>query len=489
MLGIKTAKKVEELSTALVVQSKKHLDEINSIQAKLVETNNLQLKTARETFLNSFTNFNTQIFPHYNVIKEQIIFQTMDDIYSVVSRLAATAAMIPFYGEDSKGQELGPKDKLSQFLSTLTFEQKERFYTTLFLQGEIFAYKEVLDVGVNAGLVRLRYLNPSKMIVIISQTFPTEIVGYRYYDSYNGFSKDFDVEEIFFVKTFNPTFDIQKEFRGLSATTVLKSRLTRVQAGLDVSIAQMQNGGVPGVMYEKQIMEKGAMGQRQDNFAKFLNNTSNKGAPYMLNGDVGYFAIGSALADMSLAELSDIDFDKICNAFSVSSIIFNNHKASIKSNMEQVIKGLYTNAVLPQVIRFQDGLNEQCLPDIRTAGTICYDISDVTELQGDLKNKADAIAAMPIFMPNDAIAAMGGQKSDDPLMDKWYMKTGYTPIDEVSMSLDVLPNVAGDYQQPGANGQPAVDANDKPVKIPAATTAVPLPSANGKNHKKEVVYE
>lgn len=460
LFGNKTAKKVEELSVAIVKQSEQTL----SLQAKIFETEELQLKAANTAFLQQFQNFNTQIFPHYNVIKEQIIFQTMDDIYSVVSRLASTAAMIPFYGEDSDGAELGPKDKLSIFLSTLIYSEKEKFYTTLFLQGEIFAYKEVIDIGVNAGTMRLRYLNPSKMIVIISRSFPTEVVGYRYYDSYNGFSKDFDIDEIFFVKTFNPTFDIQKEFRGLSATAVLKSRLTRVQSGLDISIAQMQNGGVPGVMFEKQIMEAGAMGRRQDNFAKFLNNSSNKGAPYMLNGDIGYFAIGSTLADMSLAELSDIDFDKICNAFSVSSIIFNNHKASIKSNMEQVIKGLYTNAVLPNVMRFIGAINEQCVPDIRTVGIACYDISDVTELQGDLKAKADAIAAMPVFMPNDAISSMGGQRSDDPLMDKWYMKTGYVPVDEVSMPLDVLPNTAGDYQAP------ILDANGKPVKQPATAT-------------------
>ena len=451
---------------------------VRKLTAK-VETLHIELQksaTGKE-IARSFTNFNTQIFPHYNVIKEQIIFQTMDDIYSVVSRLASTAAMIPFYAEDSKGQELGSNDKLSKFLATLSFEEKEKFYTVLFLQGEIFAYKEVLDSGVNAGLVRLRYLNPQKMVVIISQTFPTEIVGYRYYDSFNGYQKDFTVDEIFFVKTFNPTFDLQKEFRGLSATTVLKMRLTRVQSGLDASIAQMQNGGVPGVMYEKQIMEPGAMGRRQDNFAKFLNNSSNKGAPYMLNGDIGYFAIGSTLADMSLAELSDIDFDKICNAFSVSSIIFNNHKASIKSNMEQVIKGLYTNAVLPSVIRFQDAMNEQCTPLIKTTGTICYDISDVTELQGDMKLKADAYAALPVMMPNDVIQAMGGQKSDDPLMDKWYMKTGYMPIDEVSMPLDTLPNPAGDYVAPAADPNAVVP----PVKIPAG--------ANGKGKHKLIEYE
>jgi HK97 family phage portal protein len=389
-----------------------------------------------------FRNFNTQIFPHYNIIKEELIYQIMDDIYSVVSRLATTAAGLELTTEDTKGNELPPKDKLNIFLNTLSFEQKEIFYTTLFLQGEIFAYKEKIDFGVNAGVQRLVPLVPSMMVVIISDTYPTEIVGYRLYDSIRGYTKDFDVDEIMYVKTFNPTSDLQKRFRGFAATTALKQRLTRVQSELDVSIAQMQNGGVPGVMYEKMPMSPAAMGQRQDNFTRFLNNSANKGAPYMVNGEIGYFAIGSALADMQLAELANLDFSKICNAFSVSSIMFNNHDASRNSNMKEVIKLFYTNAILPQVKRLVGGLNMQVLPDIQTTG-----ISEISELQDDLKITADALLAAPVMRPNDVIEKMGGQKTDDPLMDKWYIKSGYTPIEDMQAP-DVIPNAAGDYMPP-----------------------------------------
>lgn len=423
-------------------------------EVRLLTEKNLKAATQQQ-IATSFTNFNTQIFPHYNVIKEELIYQIMDDIYSVVSRLATTAALIPLDAEDKNGDELKPSDKLNVFLSTLSFEQKEAFFTNLFLQGEIFAYKEKVDFGVNAGVQRLVHLTPSMMVVIISQTFPTEIVGYRYYDSTNGYTKDFGLDEILYIRTFNPTSDLQKRFRGFAATTALKQRLTRVQSELDVSIAQMQNGGVPGVMFERQPVEPGVMGQRQDNFARFLNNSSNKGAPYMLNGDVGYFAIGSVLADMQLAELANIDFSKICNAFSVSSIIFNNHDASRNSNMKEVIKSFYTNAVLPQVKRFVDGLNAQVVPEIQTAGKVCYDISDISELQVDLKTTADALAAAPVMRPNDVIEKMGGQKSEDELMDKWYIKSGYVPIEDLQMP-DLIPNAAGDYA-------PAA----QPVKQPA----------------------
>lgn len=420
---------------------RKLTDRVAALQTQLQE------KATSQQIATSFTNFNTQIFPHYNIIKEELVYQIMDDIYSVVSRLATTAAMIPFKGEGKDGTELKETDKLVLFLNTLTLEEKEKFYTNLFLQGELFGYKEKIDFGINAGVQRLIHLTPSEMVVIISQQFPIDMVGYRLYDSVNGFSKDFQLDEVLFVKTFNPTRDLQKRFRGFSPVTALKQRLTRVQSELDVSIAQMQNGGVPGVMYEKVPLEPGALGKRQDNFARFLNNASNKGAPYMLNGDVGYFAIGSALADMQLAELANIDFSKICNAFSVSSIIFNNHDASRNSNMEQVIKSFYTNAVLPQVKRFVDALNLYVVPDIQTKGKICYDVSDVQELQVNLKATAEAYAAAPVVRPNDVIEAMGGQRDADALMDKWYIKTGYTAIEDLQAPPDI-PNTAADYVPP-----------------------------------------
>jgi len=427
---------------------RKLTQQVNNFTAVIAEQ---QKAASFKNVSTAFTNFNTQIFPHYNIIKEELIYQIMDDIYSVVSRLATTAALIPLKAEDNKGGELSEKDKLISFLNTLSFEELEKFYTNLFLQGEMFAYKEKIDFGVNAGVQKIAQLTPSEMVVIISDHFPVEIVGYRLYDSFNGYSKDFTVDDICFVKTFNPTRDKEKKFRGFSATAALKQRLTRVQSELDVSIAQMQNGGLPGVLVEKTIgIEPGAMAQRQDKFSSFLLNSNNKGAPYMMNGDISYIAIGSTLADMSLAELANIDFSKICNAFSVSSIIFNNHDASRNSNMKEVIKSFYTSAVLPMVKRFVDGLNRDVVPDIQTKGKICYDISGIPELQVDLKATADALAAAPVMNPNDIIKKLGGHAvAGDPAMDKWYIKSGYTPIEDMALPPDI-PNIAGDYVAPPA---------------------------------------
>lgn len=449
LFGLKAAKKVEELSNEIVLQAKRTTE---TLELKLIENNELQLK-ARTQFLSSFNNFNTQIFPHYGVIKEQLIYQTLDDLYSVVSRIATMAAMIPFYGEYLDGSELKPKDKLNAFLKTLTFEQKEIAYTYLLLQGEIFGYKQKIEFGVNAGLQSIKFINPANITVYISRSFPIEIVGYRYYDSVNGDSFDIAIEDMMFIKLFNPDADPLMQVRGLSPVRVLAQRLTRVKAGLDISVAQMQNGGVPGVLYEKTIgIEAGTMGKRQDNFARYLSNSSNKGAPFMTAGDLGYFALGSTLADLDLATLADIDLDKICNVYHVSSTEFNNKKASTESNVGTHSRSFYTNGTLPIVLRLKDGLNKDAISDIDTTGILKEDLSDIIELQPNMLQKAQGYAASPIMTPNDVREGLGQKRIEgDPNMDKVYIKSGYQPIEDLNIVDDQLANTANDYVKPIAN--------------------------------------
>ncbi len=446
ILGIKALKaRADKLEMQLKQQAQQQATELQQVETK-AQNIELELK-ARADLLASFANFNTQIFPHYDTVKGELVFQILDDIYSVVSRLARTAAMIPFYGEYKNGDELRHGDKLKLFIDSLSFAEKEKYYTSFFLMGEIFGYKEKIDFGVNRGLKRMMHMNPAQMIVVISETFPVEVIGYRYYDSTHGFNVDFEYKDMMFDRTYNPTIDILKSFRGLSPVAVLKKRIARTEANLDISIAQMQNGGLPGVVYPKQLStEGGAAGQQQSNFARYLNSSANKGAPYFAGIELGYFSIGSTLADMNLAELAQIDFDKICNVWGVSSVLFNKSDASTESNVKEMVKAMYTNAVLPAVMRFQDKINLDVVPDIDTKGFLKYDISDITELQVDMKAKAEGYAAAPIMIPNNVLEGLGQKRvDDDESMNKPWIKTGYTLVEDAAMPPDQLDDEAGDY--------------------------------------------
>ena len=412
-----------------------------------------QVKALQTTTLaTQFNNLVTQIFPHWQVFKESAAYATLDDVYSVVSRLATTAAMIPFDGYDINGEELRPDGAINKFLSTLTFEEKEKMYTYLWMTGEMFAYKEKLDFGPNAGVLRLHFLHPGRMVVILSETFPIQIIGYTYYDSVRGVKFDIAKEDMIYRKMFNPSIDSLQEWRGLSPIKVLSSRLTRVQANMDVSVAQMQNGGVPGIVFPKTPgIEVGAYNEMKEKFARFLNNPANKGAPAFMGTDLGYIPVGSTLADLDLASLADIDFKKICNAYSISDVLFNSDKGAKYDNAGAFEKAMYTNAVLPQVMRMESAFNAEVVPELKEQGIIKCNMKDIAVLQENMKEKAAGWAAMPFVVPNEMRLSMGQDVSTDPLADKLYAKSGYVAIEDLNIDVQPIDNNEGDYNNTGNN--------------------------------------
>ena len=412
------------------------------LEIKAMQSNNLAA---------AFRNFSTQIFPHWAVVKEIDTYQTMDDIYSVVKKLATASALIPFYGFDkNKDTDLPETDKLTTFLSTLDFEQKEIMYTYLFLQGEIFAYKNRIDVGLNKGIQKLTFLNPAKVVLALSETFPIEVVGYKYSDTQTGIEIDISIEDMVFIKYFNPSVNISEEWRGLSPIKALTQRLTRVQSGLDVTVAQLQNGGTPGIVYDKTPgLDPSAIGARRDNFGRFIRNSENKGAPYFSANDLGYIALGTSLADMDVASLANIDFDKICNAFGVSSVLFNNKSASTESNVKEMVKEMYTNVIIPNVYRVEGAINKYVVPEIQTKGIVKCDTSEIEALRENEVQLVTAMASAWWLTGNEKRERMMyDQDVSDELMDKYIVPSGMMLLDDLNMIVDEIPNTANDYQTP-----------------------------------------
>jgi hypothetical protein len=115
-----------------------------------------------------------------------------------------------------------------------------------------------------------------------------------------------------------------------------------------------------------------------------------------------------------------------------------------------MVRLIYTNAILPNVMRVQDAINNQLMGDVKTEGVIRYDLSDVTELQKDMRDKAETYARLPVIVPNEVREGMGWDKIDDPNMDKPVIKAGYYFMDDLT-PMQTLPLT--DYAHTGNSGQ------------------------------------
>lgn len=393
-----------------------------------------KLKTELKAYQSATTlHLYNQIYPSWQSHKAVAAYKLIDMVNSVVNKLAKTAAKLPIYGYDANREDLPESDKLVVFLRSLTLVQKIQLYTWLFLSDEVFIYKEK-TLGVNGTVEKIHFLNPSFVILVITDSFPQEIHQFIYTDNYTGFTKTFEKDEVIFIRGFNPTTDPYQRWRGLPKTDVLCKRLTRMESNMKNSVAQMQNGGVPGVLFVKDLphnkTSQPVISGIKDSWSKFLANPANKGAPNIQAGDMGYVPIGSSLVDLDSIDLEKVDNKAVCNVWGVSDILFNSDSSSTESNVKEMIRQMYTNAVMPYTSMVDDAFNNELVTDFGAGFRyVKTDYSDVEELQTSLKEKVDALAASPVMIPNDVLEAMGYDRIEDSNMDQPLIKTGYEPID------------------------------------------------------------
>ena len=430
---------------------------------KKLKAQNQQLANAvqyLQTFnrAKSIEQIRTMIFPNWQSVKEIEAYIIFDDVFSVVSRLATSSAQVDLVCyNDTTNEELPPTDPMCKYIKTLTLGEKEIMYTWLYLTGEVFMFKDRVQFGPDKTKLKTPFMHPSFMTVILSDVFPNPIIGYRYQDTQTTFTLNAD--EVIYAKYFNPTTRYNERHRGMSPIKALAQRLTRLQANMSASVSQMQNGGVPSIVYDKSVgveqrygsggvaqnNEVTISGQHKDNFARFLRNPENKGAPYFTDGEMGVLPLGLSLVEMDALVMGDVDFDKICNAYSISSVLFNNKKASTESNVKEMRKDMYTNAIIPNVMRMCHAITRGTV-DVFGENKCCKpDISKIPELQQDLKSKADGWAALPAIVINEMRVAMGEDELTDPIADALIIKTGYQLAEDLTMSVEPIPNTGNDY--------------------------------------------
>jgi len=377
-----------------------------------------------------------QIYPTYASWKDIKAFKTVEDIYTVVNRLAKECANIPLWGYDLEGKDLPDTDPFAVFLRQFSRAQRYEMFLWYWLRGECFCYKNII-IGANQRVEKMHFLNPSFITLIISDTFPFAITGYAYKNVNVGVDIVIPPEEMIFIKDFNPTDDFRESFRGLGKIQILAKRITKLTSNIDNGVSQMQNGGVPGIVFQKDLPSDtktaGVVGARRDNFSRFLQNSDNKGAPFFAAGEMGYLRLGLSTVELDAIKSELNDFKKVCNVWSVSDRLFNNDATGSEISDDNARKGLYTDACMPATGMFEDAFNAQLCPDFGGVAKKCeFDYSGIKILQDNQLQLAQAIAASPTFIPNEQRTAQGLPRIEDEEMDKVYFKTGYVTLSEIT---------------------------------------------------------
>lgn len=445
----------------------------------------LSLQYVNQAIVNAGTSFiNDSIarFPDWTVSELTGKYATSDHVYSVINKIAETSSLIPFYSYvkkeekslkryntvtnrqfySSKGlfdirlmqikalEEAPEDDALNTLLDTPNdYMTKADFFLAAFayylLNGEAFIWKEKLKAGGNEGKVKqLHIWEPGNVVMHVTSKFPQTITGYSYVVGGKTIVGPLPPEDVIQWKKFNPLGCNWNgdNLRGLSPLKALTNTLTRLEESDKRSVSQMKNGGVPGIVYDEGIGAN-EIGQpefdaQKKAFYDFVTNEENTGAPFFVGSKKGYLQTGLKLADLELMALGKVDFKRVCNVYKISDILFNSDVAATESNVNEMIKQMYTNACLPMIYSLRDKLNRELAAGFQRY--LDVDLSNITELQDDLKQMADILAALPITPSgNEMRELFRYERVDDPLMDKPLVKQGYSFLEDLSIE-DVNPD-------------------------------------------------
>lgn len=431
----------------------------------------LNLSALAKTF-----NRNIAIYPNYDISDYAERYVTTDDIYSIVRMLATTAALVPLRAYEIKDdkaakklkeisrphshplhtkalilkalEELPEADALSELLENPStglskFEFYEAVYTFLYLAGECFLYKERPEYGVNKGkTVSLLIMHPENVILKVTDTLPRRVVAYDYVVDGYKMMENIPVEDVIHIKYFNPELTYNGgELRGLSPIKVLAKRLVQLDSNLDVQTAQMQNGGVEVIVWDKgpetaymDGKEISVVGQRKQQFMQHIKEPSNAGLPYFATGEMGVAQIGSNLADLKVIESAGVTFSKMCNVFGTSHLLFNVVEGTTFNNMDAVISRSYSNTTMPNVYRVRDGLKKGLLGDYKDKKReIREDISEITELQPNSKEMAEWLNTAWWVSPNEKREMMKFERLDNEMFDEPLIPSGLQTLSDMEM--------------------------------------------------------
>jgi len=403
------------------------------------------------------------------------------DVYSIVRRIAKTAAGIPLLVYKVKDEgALKDYDYLSkqhnhttqalvhkQLLKTKALELvksdnplqqlldnpnplytsaefKEGVYMFRLITGNTYIYAPLLELGPSAGQPGEMWLLPSQYTMPkVKQTWPKEVTGYVLN---LGRPMDLAAEDVIHIRYFNPNFTLSgDELVGLSPLRAGSKVLARQLSETDYMVNSFQNSGIRGIvaMEDGQDLSKEDFGKMKSDFYTEGYGIVNARKDLFTFGKWKYTQVGLGPVDMDVLNSEIRTFKRLCNLYGISDILFNNSDASTESNVTQMVKQLYTNAALPEVYAYRDAINQRITPSFNSKGVKYFvdcDVSGIPELQEDMKYMAEVWAALPIMNPNVINEAFGNGKSEDPLMDKWYIKAGYNAIDDLA-TVDPLPQI------------------------------------------------
>lgn len=417
-------------------------------------------------------------------------YSTNGMLYSIVSRIAKTAAVVPFRvyriknnakhlrykqwtGENATAESL----QRSMIIKNLTYEQDDTHPLNKLIErpnawqngseyiincigfklltGNRFVYLNTLDSGADAGLPFEIYNLPPQYMSVVSDG---SLYGVSQYRFNMGVVTEVPAENIIHNKYFNPEFDrTGSHLLGLSPLRAANRTVTRSDSAVERSTAYLKNAGSPGALVNEDASDDMSPEQvlnMMNDINKRVRGTNNAGKITGLNGKWNYLNFGMTSTDMQILETERYTNEQLCNIYSVPPGLFNPDKATY-ANSKEFKKELITGAVIPELSSQRDDWNQIAARYKDKNVYVDYDLSVYPELQDDLEKTARILSFAWWFTGNEK-RIISGQDEDivEPMMNTYLVPSGNVTIESLSNNMQDMANQIDIIGGGGVNQDP-----------------------------------
>ena len=327
------------------------------------------------------------------------------------------------------------------------------------------------------------YVIPSQYVELIPD--PEDIWGIvGYYFVASGQRIFMRKNDVIHWRKPNPNFDASTRvhLRGFSPLNAGNKLITQDDAATDATVAMHQNDGAKGILFNKTMdnLSSEQKSQLLNVIDRRVNNRDVKSAVATLQGEWGYLDISQSSVDLDLVKGQEAVFVRICNLYGINPMLFLAN--ATYENVQQARKDVITSLVLPMASSLRDEMNRSLLPAFGLGNTTTHDVdvAQLPELQNDASAMIISLQGAWWLTPNQRLAAMNEEQSDDPNMNERWIPNNLVLMSDAAMT-DInnsFTNGPNDDQGPGG-----AEGSGLPGSGPAKGNKTGLPGTTSKQGK------
>lgn len=321
----------------------------------------------------------------------------------------------------------------------------ENLWGFLDITGNSYAH----GVELNDGRIGEMWIMPPQLTRIkADKGFEGLIRSYKL--EYYGQAHDIPADTVMHLKYWNPDYTSPgSHLYGMSPLRSARLTVRSGNDGMQALSSSYQNMGASGMAFPDDKDVESLSTEQRDQLQREIQSASgpkNTKSVLVTSVKMGWQAFGMSPVDLEILSSLNLTQRKICNIYGVSSELLNDPENKTQANKKEARRGLYMDAVIPQMERIYAELNRWLTRPYRDSEGnlrpsrfgeqyhLDYDVSAIEALSDDMGKKVDWLARAWWLTLNERREAIDFEQSDNPLANELFVPAGQMPIGEVGFN-------------------------------------------------------